>query len=115
MQGKSQTSLTITRDIEVPSSEQPLKKTNYLPNIQKEIDTKTEDDDWRNNGVSGASASISKKEDDDWLNANLEEVPTDIYKQQDDDWLNVENEESLETVDKSSLNIPSTKPPEIQI
>jgi len=109
-----QTPLTITEDIDDPSLEQPLNEGDYTPDIQRETDTETEDDDWLNNVVSEASAIVIKKEDD-WLNAGVEEVPTNVYKQQDDDWLNAENNQPMETEDESSLNHASTNRPAIQI
>jgi hypothetical protein len=114
LKGERQTPLTITKDIDDPSLEQPLNEAEYAPDIQRETDTKTEDD-WLNNGIPEASASAIKKEDDDWLNARVEEVPTNVYKQQDDDWLNAENNQPLETVDESSLNRATNNLPEIQI
>jgi hypothetical protein len=115
MQGERQTPLTDSRDIEKQSLEHAIKKTDYRPDIQKEIDTETADHYRLNNGVPGASGSFTKKEDDDWLNADVEEVPTNVYKQQDDDWMNAGNDQSLETEDESSLNPPTTRIPEIQI
>ena len=95
MKRERQTPLTITEDINDLSLEQPLYEADYAPDIQRETDTKAEDDDWLNNGVPAASASTIKKEDDDWLNA--------------------ENNQLLETVDDSSLNRATTNRPEIQI
>ena len=95
MKRQRQTPLTITEDINDLSLEQPLYEADYAPDIQRETDTKAEDDDWLNNGVPAASASTIKKEDDDWLNA--------------------ENNQLLETVDDSSLNRATTNRPEIQI
>ena len=114
IKGERQTPLTITKDTDAPSLEQPLNEADYAPDIQRENDTKT-DDDWLNNGIPEASASTIKKEDDDWLNARVGEVPTNVYKQQDDEWLNAENNQPLETVDESSLNRATNNLPEIQI
>ena len=94
-----QTPSTIAETIAGLSLEQPLNEAEYAPDIQRETDTETEDDDWLNNGVPEASADTIKQENDDWLNITVPEVSTNDYKQQDDDWLSAEINQPAETED----------------
>jgi membrane protease YdiL (CAAX protease family) len=112
---EKQTPSTITQDSEEPSLEQPLNQADYEPDIQRQTDSKTDDDDWLSKGIPEASASTVKKEDDDWLNADVEEVPTNVYKQQDDDWLNAENDQPLDTPVHSTQIRTTPSRPEIQV
>jgi hypothetical protein len=108
-----QISLSPSEDIDYPSLDQTLNKTDNTPDIPGE--TGKEDNDWLNNGVPEASASTIKKEDDDWLTAGAEEVPADSNKAQDDKWLNEANNQSWEIGDETSLDLATSNRPEIHI